>query len=233
MLVHECFGNFAICSLNQILRKPTIGYPACQKSIPSNRINVYTLQVKQKDRLRILLVFHLLIALIFILDLSHVYLDGIKDWVFSSIYFIACIILFVAGLFQKKILKNLSRNLALLLFESALILCGAIYFWSKGLSLVSFSHGILAGAVILFWIYLKKRENGERIIISEANIILPGLAGDRIVAWKELANVIKKFDLLTIDFHNNKIIQVIVVNADDIDEDEFNQFCWQQLSKIN
>ncbi len=194
---------------------------------------MYTFQVKQKDRSRILSAFHFLIALIFILDLSHVRRGEIKDWIFSGIYIGSIVFLFVAGLFQRKMLQNLSRHLSLLLFESAIVLCGAIYFWSKGASLVAFSHGILAGTIVLFWIYLKKREDGERIIISEVNIVLPGLSGDRIIEWNELTNVIKKYDFLTIDFKNNKLLQVHVINADNIDEDEFNQFCRQQLSEKN
>ena len=194
---------------------------------------MYTFQVKQKDKSKILSAFHILIALIFILDLTHVHEEGRKDWIFAATYLGACIFLFVVGIFQKRLLQNISRHLALLLFESALILCGAIYFWSKGASLVSFSHGILAGAIILFWIYLKKRENGEKIIITDVNIILPGLAGERIIDWNELINVIKKYDLLTLDFKNNKLLQVQVINTDGINEDEFNQFCQQRLSIKN
>ncbi|MFI5187578.1 MAG: hypothetical protein ACHQF0_12685 [Chitinophagales bacterium] len=192
---------------------------------------MYIFQVKQKDRLKILSVFHLLIAIIFILDLSHIHHEETKDWIFSAVYFISSIFLFIVSLFQKRILQNLSRHLVLLLLESALILFGAIYFWSKGASLVAFSHGILAGVIILFWIYLKRRANGEMIIVSETNIILPGLSGDRIVEWKELTNVVKKYDLLTLDFKNNKLLQVEVINADGINEDEFKQFCRQQLAK--
>ncbi len=194
---------------------------------------MYTFQVKQKDRSKILSAFHILIALIFLFDLSNAQEEGKKDWVFSAIYLIAFIFLLIAGIFNKKIITSLSKHLALLLFESVLIISGAIYFWSKGASLVAVSHAILAGAIVLFWIYLKKREDGEKIIVSEKNIILPGLSGDRIVEWNQLSNVIKKNDLLTIDFKNNRLIQVQVINADHIGEDEFNQFCQQQLTVQN
>lgn len=99
--------------------------------------------------------------------------------------------------------------------------------------MVAVSHGILAGVIILFWIYLKKREFGETIVISETKIILPGLSGNRLVEWNELTNVIKKYDLLTIDFKNNKLLQVQVINTDLIDDGEFNQFCQQRLSVRN
>jgi hypothetical protein len=194
---------------------------------------VYTFQLKQKDRSAILSVLHILIALIFLFDLLHTQEEGKKDWIFSSTYLISGIFLLITGIFNKRLVGSLSKHLVLLLFESVLTSGGAIYFWSKEASLVAFSHGILAGVIVLLWIYIKKRVDGEKMIISEKNIILPALSGDRIVEWNQLANLIKKHDLITIDFKNNRLLQVQVINADHIDEDEFNQFCQQQLTVQN
>ena len=191
---------------------------------------VYTFQLKQRDWSKILSAFHILIGLILVYDLTHVREEGKKDWIFSTVYVIAALFLFVGGVLNRRIIRTISKHLNVLLFQSILIISGAIYFWSKGASLVSVSHAILAGAIVLFWIYLKKREDGEKILVSEKSIILPGLSGDRIVEWTQLANVIKKHDLLTFDFKNNKLLQVQVINADHIDEDEFNQFCQRQLA---
>ena len=191
---------------------------------------MYTFQLRQRDWSKILSAFHILIGLILAYDLTHVTEEGKKDWVFSAVITIAAFFLFLAGIFNKKFLPTVAKHRNLLLFQFILIISGAIYFWSKGASLVAVSHAILAGAIVLFWIYLKKREDGEKIIVSEKNIILPGMSGDRIIEWNELSNVIKKHDLLTLDFKNNKLLQVQVINADHIDEDEFNQFCQQQLA---
>lgn len=192
---------------------------------------MYKFQIKQKDRLKILPVLHLLVALIFIIDLSHVPANTIKDWIFYAVYFIAFIFLLIAGIFYKKILNNVSRHFRLLSFESILFLAGSVYFWSKGLSLVALSHAILAGVLILFMIYLRRIEHGELIVVSESNVILPGLTGHRIVEWGQLTNVIKRDDLLTLDFKNNKLMQVQIINSNDVPENEFNQFCRQQLQE--
>ena len=194
---------------------------------------MYTFHIKQKNWSRILPAFNILIALVFLFDLLHVHEEGKKDWVFSSIYTIAGLFLFISGVFNKKLFHNLSRQLALLLFDSVLIISGAVYFWSKGASLVAASHAILAGVIILWWIYLKKREYGENIVVSEQSIVLPGLSGDRIVEWHQLSNVVKKDDLLTLDFKNNKLLQVHDINADHVAEDEFNRFCRDQLAVRN
>jgi len=192
---------------------------------------VYKFQVKQKDRLKLLPVLHLLVALIFIIDLSHVPENSIKDWVFSAVYFVAFVLLLIAAIFYKTILNTVWGHFRLLFLESMLFLGGSVYFWSKGLSLVAFSHAIIAGVLVLLMIYLKRRENGELIIVSISNVILPGLTRQRIVEWNELSNVIKRDDLLTLDFKNNKLMQVQILDADDVSEDEFNQFCRQQLNR--
>ena len=195
---------------------------------------MFIFQLKQKDRSNILSAFHILIALILLFDFRHAPKETVKDWVFSSVCLVALIFLLIVGIASKKMITASSKHLSLLLFESILLTCAAIYFWSKGNSFVAATHVILAGAIILFWIYLKKREEGEKIIVSEDNIILPGLFGDRVISWTELTNVIKKHDLLTIDFNNNKIIQVEVRDSDkDTGEDEFNQFCRQRLATQN
>jgi hypothetical protein len=192
---------------------------------------VYTFHVKQKDRLKTLPVLHLLVALVFIFDLSHVHDNRIKDLIFLVIYLIASIFLLIAGIFYKRILNSLLKHFRLLFSESMLFLGAAVYFWSKGYSLVALSHAILAGVIILFLIYLRRREHGETIIVSLSNVILPGLAGQRIVEWNELTNVIKRDDLLTIDFKNNKLMQVQILNGEDISENEFNQFCLRQIDQ--
>ena len=191
---------------------------------------MYKFQVKQKDRSKILPVLHLLIALIFGIDLAHVPENRIKDWIFSAVYLVAFIFLLIAGIFYKKILNNISRHFRLLFLESMLFLGGSVYFWSKGLSLVALSHALIAGILVLSMIYLRRKENGELIIVSISSVILPGLTSERIVEWSELANVIKRDDLLTLDFKNNRLMQVQIINTDDIPENEFNQFCRQQLA---
>lgn len=54
------------------------------------------------------------------------------------------------------------------------------------------------------------------------------------IKWFELNNVVLKDRLLTIDLKNNKLYQQEVINGQndyDIDENEFNNFCKEQLNK--
>jgi hypothetical protein len=193
---------------------------------------VYRFQLKQKDHSTILSAFHILIGLILVFDFWHSAKTSKKDWIFSALSIIASGFLLIVGTFSKKINLSFSKHLSLLLFETILVTGGGIYFWSIGISLVAVSHVLLGGSVLLFWIYLTRRKEGESILVSDLNIILPGMFSQRIVQWNELSNVLKKHDLLTLDFKNNKLLQVEVTDGD-IRETEFNQFCHEQIVAHN
>ncbi|MER3498420.1 MAG: hypothetical protein C4308_07190 [Chitinophagaceae bacterium] len=193
---------------------------------------MYVFLVKQKDRSTILSVLHILIGLIFVFNFWNAAKTDKKDWLFSAIVIIAAGFLLITGLFGSKLKLTLQKHLALLLFESILIGAAGIYFWSMAKTLVGVSHILMGGTVLLFWIYLLQRRDGEKILISHLNIILPGMFGKRVVQWNELSNVLKKHDLLTLDFRNNKLLQVEVTNGE-IKETEFNLFCRQQLMAHN
>jgi hypothetical protein len=71
-----------------------------------------------------------------------------------------------------------------------------------------------------------------------------GFAADEVVinslmkrrfGWNQFNNIVLKDDLLTLDFRNNRIFQKQTVEDDDpeADEDEFNQYCKQQLAKAS
>ena len=48
----------------------------------------------------------------------------------------------------------------------------------------------------------------------------------------DLNNVILKDDLLTLDFKNNRLLQLLVTSTEtDINEKEFNEFCKVKLKK--
>ena len=155
-----------------------------------------------------------------------------RDVIFSVAYLIAAIFLVIAAIFSKQLKVDFQKHLSLLLFECLLISGGIVYYWAKALLFITIAHAFLAGAILLFWIYLVQKRNGEKIVVSFQQIILPGFFSIRIIEWKELSNVVKKDDLLTLDFKNNKLLQVEVLKADG-SEEEFNRFCQQQLAVQN
>ncbi|MBI5373665.1 MAG: hypothetical protein HZA79_16695 [Sphingobacteriales bacterium] len=66
------------------------------------------------------------------------------------------------------------------------------------------------------------------VLVFNEYIIYPSLPKKKI-EWQELNAVILKDGLLTIDFKNDKLIQQVIDENNDIDEALFNAFCLQQL----
>jgi len=193
---------------------------------------VFTFYLKQRDRSKILSAFHVLIALIMLYDFINTSKERPRDYIFSVTYLIAAIFLIITAVFSKKLRLDFQKHLSLLLFGCLLISGGIIYYWAKALLFITIAHAFLAGAILLFWIYLNQKKSGEKIIVSFENIILPAFLGTRIIEWKELSNVVKKDDLLTLDFKNNKLMQAEISKAEG-SEEEFNRFCQRQLAAQN
>jgi hypothetical protein len=77
---------------------------------------------------------------------------------------------------------------------------------------------------------LQKRELGFSKNFIQEN----GLFGKKI-NWNELNRIILKDDILTIDFKNNKLIQVYTDNEEDdeyeVGSDEFNAYCQNRIDE--
>jgi hypothetical protein len=70
-----------------------------------------------------------------------------------------------------------------------------------------------------------------QIRISDVGVALPGLIRRKQHAWSQLSNLILKDGLLTIDFVNNRLVQLPLDGSkNSVDEFAFNDFCRKQLS---
>lgn len=66
---------------------------------------------------------------------------------------------------------------------------------------------------------------------SDAEIVINTLIRRR-HKWTDFNNIVLKDDLLTLDFTNNRLLQRETIDEEgDAEEDEFNEYCRQQLSK--
>ena len=95
-----------------------------------------------------------------------------------------------------------------------------------------YSNAILLLAGLTEGFFLHKTEIG----FTAQELVIAKLWKERI-PWKELNNVIIKDDMLTIDFKNNRLIQLPTDDEEDdeyeVDDDEFNTFCQEQLKASN
>ena len=126
--------------------------------------------------------------------------------------------LFVIQHFAKKRGKEFSAKAGAILIIIAIYL--SFKFW--------WPAAIMAILAMLYIISIRQ----FILSVSESNIIYPSFPG-KTIQWNELNNIIMKDGLLTLDFKNNKLIQVLVSKDKSdtgIDERDFNDFCKKQLS---
>jgi len=73
----------------------------------------------------------------------------------------------------------------------------------------------------------------SRVYVSDQNISYHFFL-KKTIRWNQLNNLILKDGLLSIDFKNNKLIQLTIDESKNvINEQEFNDFCRQQLITSN
>lgn len=114
---------------------------------------------------------------------------------------------------------------------------------NKGFLFTDFlSFGIIIAWVIMgYWIaalvnfllstfyFIAKRK--LLVTVEKEQILYPSFPV-KTINWNEVSSVIIKDGLLTIDLKNNRLIQqVIDEDSRAIDENEFNQYCTEQLKK--
>ena len=126
--------------------------------------------------------------------------------------------LFIIQHFAKKRGKEFSAKAGAILIIIAVYL--SFQFWWPAI--------IMAILALLYIISIRQ----FILSVSGSNITYPSFP-NRIIQWNELNNVIMKDGLLTMDFKNNKLIQVMVTGDKydhQIDERNFNDFCRKQLN---
>ena len=164
-------------------------------------------------------------------------------------WFVTMVILLVNAIVFSEVLvnatgekiKNISAGGAML--SSVSLLFFLIYYYIKKLtfSRIGVSFILLAifwillgkyllAAFILFFAVIGFYTSGKfKVIISADKILYPSFPVKTFL-WNEVSNVMLKDSVLTIDLKNNKLIQAVIKEgSDETDEDEFNEFCRQQM----
>jgi hypothetical protein len=128
--------------------------------------------------------------------------------------------LFIIEYFAKQKHKEFSAKGAAILLIIGVFL--SFKFWLPAL--------IMALLAILYIISIRQ----FIVSVNASNIIYPSFP-KRTIQWDELNNIIIRDGLLTLDFKNNKLTQVLVIvreNESALDEKEFNDFCRGQLEAV-
>lgn len=129
------------------------------------------------------------------------------------IKYFPAIFLLLLSLFTKVFLlvRNLSKYL--LLVAGALLLFVAIH------SVPAVILFLVAGILPAFFY------KAPEVITGNESVALKGMIGSRTYPWNDFSNIILKDNLLTLDFKNNKVLQLELDENSVIDENAFNDFC--------
>ncbi len=101
------------------------------------------------------------------------------------------------------------------------------------LALVWFRYAFWWGGIVILLLFLLDKLAARKLtlLFSNDSIRFPSVPA-RKINWAELNNVILKDGLLTLDFKNNKLLQVaLLTDEKNPNEEIFNDFCRTQLRK--
>jgi hypothetical protein len=91
---------------------------------------------------------------------------------------------------------------------------------------------IFTGILLCYAFLLKFLQKKPEVIITNDNVVIKKVFGDEVILWSQFNNIILKDGLLTLDFVDNKLLQLIVdEDKTVVDEKQFNLFCSERLKK--
>ncbi|MFT3947967.1 MAG: hypothetical protein QM763_13435 [Agriterribacter sp.] len=145
----------------------------------------------------------------------------------------------------------LQSNFLSVIFPDSLLIpiTAARAVWLKknsGKSSVTFKHPLLISGIIwlfipnmrwvfilfvLFVLFDHQARHPLEVGVSDEQVVINTFFRKK-YKWNEFTNIILKDNLLTLDFKNNKVLQrEIEPYLSNVDEQEFNAFCEEQMQK--
>ena len=93
---------------------------------------------------------------------------------------------------------------------------------------------IFAGILFCYAVLLNFLQKNPEVMIGEDKIVLKKIFKDDVFEWVDFNNIILKDGLLTLDFSDNKLLQLnIDEERTSVDEKIFNLFCRSKLTTDN
>ncbi|WP_325538330.1 hypothetical protein [Chitinophaga sp.] len=164
-------------------------------------------------RLRLLPVMHGLIGILFLFNAIGAYRGSAQpNWVLAGFFIILGIACLSFPFMMKRFKKFNEANSVARLVQVFVCLTASLYFLSHlqpitGLLLLIVGIGL----AYIGWIEYKIFQPVS-VKIDTTGITVPATFSPRLIGWNELNNVILRNDLLTIDFKNNRILQLEILD---------------------
>jgi hypothetical protein len=171
-------------------------------------IKMYTFNIKDTSPDIKVLITRSLLAFSAVISLLY------QNNQYYYINIIASAILFITAIGINRLFVKFRLNVSLLLCIAAVILFIA-------------TRSIPFAVMLLVLGLLTKSLNKSPIVhINTEGVSIKRMFGSRLHSWGEFNNIILKDNLLTLDFRNNKLLQLNIVESNiSVDENSFNTFC--------
>ena len=181
-------------------------------------------------RLRLQPVMHMLIGLLFLLNGIGIYKSIVPNLGMTIFFFVLGFASIGFPFFMKRFSNIQSANSLTRMIQSFTCFTGCLYFLSHMepmIGLLLLLTGI--ASAYIGWAEYKIFQPAF-ISIDITGITIPTTFSERLIGWNQLNNVILRDDLLTLDFKNNKILQLEVLDETGVvTAEEMNKFFKSRL----
>ncbi len=133
------------------------------------------------------------------------------------------LVLLALIIFKNKWLLKKKVNAIIRIVELAWMLFFTLFSITEHIIIPAFTYGILAVTVVLALIW-ENTGGAQLVAINEEGIKLPVAVRTRLIAWPEIEKVLLRYNVLTIDCLDKKLLQ-LDVKAPVFNSDNFEQYC--------
>lgn len=163
-------------------------------------------------RLRLQPVMHGMAGLLFLFNVIGAYKMKEPNWLIVALFMIMSLASITFPFMMRRIRKFGEANSLLRTLQAFTLLSGSLYFLSHMQPVVGGTL-FLAGLGMAYIGYAEYRILQPAFVrIDENGITLPTLFSTRHIRWNEMNNVVLRNDLFTLDFRNNKLLQLEVLD---------------------
>ncbi|GEP88607.1 hypothetical protein SAMN05660909_01073 [Chitinophaga terrae (ex Kim and Jung 2007)] len=164
------------------------------------------------SRIRLLPVMHGLTGILFLFNTIGVYRSGQPNWFLAALFFVMGLACIIFPFIMKRFKKFNEVNSIARVIEAFICFTSCLYFLSHKLPLTGLLLLLVGiGLAYVGWMEYKIFQPSF-VRFDITGITLPTTFSTKLVGWNELNNVILRNDLLTIDYRNNRILQLEVLD---------------------
>ncbi|MEZ5018213.1 MAG: hypothetical protein R2800_14235 [Flavipsychrobacter sp.] len=130
--------------------------------------------------------------------------------------------------FKHSWLLQPSNNKKVRIAELVIIIFAAAYSFVLGFNVAFAIYGILAAALFFALFWENNSSISNAIEIADEGVKLPANSKRRKIKWREIENVIYKYNTLTINTVDGRLYQWTIKKTD-INQEAFDTFCFAQV----